>query len=64
MNILVTQRIIDRIIERADADGIEAGRKLYTQMADNGTLSECMNDVNAGLMLEGRDELIVDIKEY
>lgn len=63
-NILLVDKIFKKIIERADSNGIEAGRKLYMQMSNNTSLADCMNDVDASLLLAGRDELIVDIKEY
>lgn len=62
-NILLVDRMVKRIIERADSTGIEAGRKLYMQMSNNPSLTDCMDDVDASLLLAGRDELIVDIKE-
>lgn len=60
MSILIVQKIIDEVLERANTDGIEAGRNLYSKMFDNEKLIQYKSDVDAGLLLEGRDELIVE----
>lgn len=51
--------IAKKILERANADGIEAARNLYQQMFESGSLEEYREDVNNCLLLEGREELIV-----
>lgn len=60
MSILIVQKIIDEVLDRANTDGIEAGRNLYSKMFDNEKLLQYKPDVDAGLLLEGRDELIVE----
>ncbi|MEE0247441.1 hypothetical protein [Peptacetobacter hiranonis] len=60
MSILIVQKIIDEVLDRANTDGIEAGRNLYSKMFDNEKLLQYKSDVDAGLLLEGRDELIVE----
>lgn len=60
MSILIVQKIIDEVLDRANTDGIEAGRNLYSKMFDNEKLIQYKSDVDAGLLLEGRDELIVN----
>ena len=60
MSILIVQKIIDEVLDRANTDGIEAGRNLYSKMFDNEKLLQYKSDVDAGLLLEGRNELIVE----
>ncbi|QQQ87474.1 hypothetical protein JHD53_05185 [Peptacetobacter hiranonis] len=60
MSILIVQKIIDEVLDRANTDGIEAGRNLYSKMFDNEKLLQYKSDVDADLLLEGRDELIVE----
>lgn len=60
MSILIVQKIIDEVLDRANTDGIEAGRNLYSKIFDNEKLLQYKSDVDAGLLLEGRDELIVE----
>lgn len=60
MSILIVQKIIDEVLDRANTDGIEAGRNLYSKMFDNEKLLQYKSDVDAGLLLEDRDELIVE----
>ena len=60
MSILIVQKIIDEVLDRANTDGIEAGRNLYSKMFDNEKLLQYKSDVDAGLLLEGRDELIAE----
>ena len=59
MSVLMAQEIIDKILERADADGVDAARDLYKQMMENEVIEKHKVKVDAGLLLEGRDELIV-----
>lgn len=60
MDTLTVQDILKTILNRANEDGIEAARDLYSKMFDNEHLSPYKSRVDAELLLQGRDELIVN----
>lgn len=60
MEVLVVQDILRTLLERAEKDGIESARDLYSKMFENEHLEIYKTRVDAELLLQGRDELIVN----
>ena len=63
MNALTIEEIVETLLERNEDEGLGSARSLYKQMFKNERLMKYQIDVNASLLLLGKDNLIIEEDE-